>query len=96
MDHVDVMEQTIEYKVPPNKATDVISYDGSVTIRRTNGRLAAKWDKEGANFLAIPLANDVATGKRTVADARGFYATAIKEQALQNKMSPYMGDFSLM
>lgn len=93
VDHVDVMEQTIDYKVPPNKATDVISYDGSVTIRRTDGELAAKCDKEGANFLAINLANDVATGKRTVADARSFYATAIKEFALQNKMSPYMEGF---
>lgn len=93
VDHVDVMEQTIDYKVPPNKATDVISYDGSVTIRRTDGELAAKCDKEGANFLAINLANDVATGKRTVSDARSFYATAIKEFALQNKMSPYMGGF---
>lgn len=93
VDHVDVMEQTIDYKVSPNKATDVISYDGSVTIRRTDGELAAKCDKEGANFLAINLANDVATGKRTVADARNFYATAIKEFALQNKMSPYMGSF---
>jgi len=90
VDHVDVMEQTIDYKVPPNKATDVISYDGSVTIRRTDGELSAKCDKEGANFLAINLANDVITGKKSVSEARAFYATTIKEFALQNKMSPYL------
>lgn len=90
VDHVDVMEQTIDYKVPPNKATEVISYDGSVSISRTDGELSAKCDKEGANFLAINLANDVITGKKSVSEARAFYATTIKEFALQNKMSPYM------
>ena len=90
VDHTDVMEQVIDYKVPPNKSTDVITYDGSVTIRRTDGELSAKCDKEAANFLAINLANDVITGKKSVSEARAFYATTIKEFALQNKMSPYL------
>jgi len=90
VDHTDVMEQVIDYKVPPNKSSDVITYDGSVTIRRTDGELSAKCDKEGANFLAINLANDVITGKKSVTEARAFYATTIKEFALQNKMSPYL------
>lgn len=90
VDHTDVMEQVIDYKVPPNRASDVISYDGSVTIRRTDGELSAKCDKEAANFLAVNLANDVITGKKTVEEARNFYATTIKEFALQNKMSPYL------
>ena len=90
VDHVDVMEQVIDYKVSPEKYSDLAAYDGSVTVRRTDGELSAKCDKEGANFLAINLANDVATGKKSVADARAFYAMAIKDFALQNKMSPYM------
>lgn len=91
VDHVDVMEQVIDYQVPANKFSDLASYDGSVTVRRTDGELSAKCDKEGANFLAVNLANDVITGKKSVTEARDFYATAIKEFALQNKMSPYMG-----
>lgn len=90
VDHTDVMEQVIDYKVPPNKSSDLITYDGSVTIRRTDGELSAKCDKEAANFLAINLANDIITGKKTVDQARSFYATTIKEFALQNKMSPYL------
>jgi hypothetical protein len=90
VDHTDVMEQTIDYKVPVEKAADVFMYDGSVTIKRTDGEISAKCDKEAANFLAINLANDVATGKKSVEAARTFYANTIKDFALQNKMSPYM------
>ena len=93
VDHVDVMEQVINYKVPPNKFSDLAAYDGSVTVRMTDGELSAKCDKEGANFLAVNLANDVITGKKSVTEARNFYANAIKDFALQNKMSPYMESF---
>jgi hypothetical protein len=90
VDHTDVMEQTINYNVPVEKFSALAEYDGSVTARRTDGELSAKCDKEGANFLAINLAHDIITGKKTVAQAREFYATTIKEFALNNKMSPYM------
>ena len=93
VDHMDVMEQVIDHKVPVAKFSDLAAFDGSVTVRRTDGEMSAKCDKEGANFLAINLAHDVLTGKKTVAQARDFYANAIKEFALQNKMSPYMKSF---
>src|SRR6266496_4487829 len=85
VDHTDVMEQVIDYKIDPDKVDELNEYDGSVIVRRTDGELAAKCDKEGANFLAINLANDVITGKKNVKEARDFYANAIKEFALQNK-----------
>lgn len=93
VDHMDVMEQVIDHKVPVAKFSDLAAFDGSVTVRRTDGEMSAKCDKEGANFLAINLAHDVLTGKKTVEQARTFYANAIKEFALQNKMSPYMKSF---
>ena len=93
VDHMDVMEQVIDHKVPVSKFSDLAAFDGSVTVKRTDGEMSAKCDKEGANFLAINLAHDVLTGKKTVAQARDFYANAIKEFALQNKMSPYMKSF---
>ncbi|MGQ0827651.1 MAG: hypothetical protein ACT4ON_04570 [Bacteroidota bacterium] len=79
MPHTDVMEQFIDYKVPPEKFTDVAMYDGSVVCNRTNGEMSARCDKEGANFLAINLANDVITGKKDVNAARDFYANSILE-----------------
>jgi hypothetical protein len=93
VEHTDVMEQTINYKVPTDKFTMLADYDGSVTIHRTDGEMSAKCDKEGANMLALNLANDIITGKKSVAEARMFYANTIKEFALENKTSPYMTAF---
>lgn len=79
MPHTDVMEQWIDYKVPQEKFNDLAKYDGSVVCSRTNGEISARCDKEGANFLAINLANDIITGKKDVKSARDFYAKSIKE-----------------
>lgn len=93
MPHPDVLEQAIDYKVPVDRFDDLAQYDGSVIAERTKGQLSARCDKEGANFLAINLANDVATGKRTVADARTYYAQAMKTFMETKRMDPYMTEF---
>ncbi len=79
MPHTDVMEQWINYNVPTEKFTELAMYDGSITCNRTNGTISARCDKEGANFLAINLANDIIKGKKDVKTARDFYATTVKE-----------------
>jgi len=88
--HKDVMEQGIDYAVAPDKVDDLAMYDGSVTVDRTQGQIAARCDKEGANFLALNLANDVATGSKTVAGARDYYAKAIDGFKKTGRMDPYM------
>ncbi len=93
VDHTDVMEQVIDHKVPTNKFSALAEYDGSVSIHRTDGEISAKCDFEGANFLALNLAHDVITGKKTVQAARDFYTKAIKEFVLDKKTSPYMKSF---
>ena len=90
MPHPDVLEQAINYQVPIDRYDDLARYDGSVIAERTKGQLSARCDKEGANFLAINLANDVAMGKRTVEDARTYYARAIQTFKQTNRMDPYM------
>jgi hypothetical protein len=75
--HTDLMEQSIYYKVPPDKVDELAAFDGSVTVRRTQGLLSARCDKEGANFLALNLANEIITGKTTVEDARKKYGEQI-------------------
>ena len=79
MPHTDVMQQWIDYKVPQKKFSELAKYDGSVVCNRTNGEISARCDKEGANFLAINLANDIITGKKDANTARDFYAKIIKE-----------------
>lgn len=84
--HPDLLEQVIDYQVPVELFDDLAAYDGSVIVERTKGTMAARCDKEAANFLAINLAHDVVTGQRTVEEARQFYADTI--QAVMNGETP--------
>lgn len=90
--HKDVMEQFIDYRVPVAKVSELFAYDGSVVPYRTNGELSARCDMEEANFLAINLSHDIATGRRNVADARAFYAETMKAM-MAGTMSPYLQGF---
>jgi hypothetical protein len=87
--HPDMLKQTISYQVPIDKYDDLAEYDGSVIVERTRGEIAARCDKEEANFLALNLANEIAIGKRSAKDARKMYAEAIKEM----KHPEYMKGF---
>jgi hypothetical protein len=89
MPHKDVLEQFIDYRVPPDKFDDLANYDGSVLASRTTGELSARCDKEGANFLAINLANDIVTGKKSVDEARKHYSQAV-EAMMKGEMQPYL------
>ncbi|MEJ7811078.1 MAG: hypothetical protein WKG32_11765 [Gemmatimonadaceae bacterium] len=75
--HTDVMQQWIDYKAAPEMYDELAAYDGSVVLERTSGEMSARCDKEGANFLALNLAHDIATGKQTVEGARKMYGEQI-------------------
>lgn len=72
--HKDVLEQTIYYKVPADMYDELARFDGSLQANRTKGTLSARCDKEAFNFLALNLAHEIITGKRTVVAARTFLA----------------------
>lgn len=74
MEHVDVLEQFVAFKVPADKFSELAQYDGSVICERTKGELSARCDTEAANFLALNLAHDIIEGERDVEEARQFYA----------------------
>jgi len=78
MPHPDVMQQWVDFKAPLDKYDELAMYDGSVVLERTTGEISARCDKEPANFLAVNLAHDIATGKRSVKDARQEYGAQIK------------------
>ena len=90
MSHPDLLEQAINYRAPIDKYDDLARYDGSVIVERTKGEMSARCDKEGANFLAINLGHDVATGKKTSEEARSYYAAAIKRFMSTKELDPYM------
>ena len=86
--HTDFLQQVIDYRVPPDKFADLAKYDESVIVERTKGELSARCDMEELNMLALKLTNDVITGKRSVEDARDYYAkTAMAFN--QGKAQPY-------
>ncbi len=87
--HPDMLKQTISYRVPTDKFDELAEYDGSVIVERTKGEISARCDKEGANFLALNLADEIVRGKRSVRDARKFYAETVREM----KNPEYMQGF---
>ena len=89
MPHKDVWEQVVDYRVPPDMFDELALYDGSVIVERTKGELSARCDKEEANFLAINLADDIVRGRRTVNDARQFYAQQI-QAVMRGEKGPYV------
>lgn len=90
--HKDYLKQTIDYRVPPEKACDIAEFDGSVIIDRTAGELSARCDLEGANLLAINLTDQIVTGKTDVAQARKTYGENISKM-MQGEMTPLMQSF---
>lgn len=91
--HVDVIEQFIDYKIPLEKADEILRFDGSVVIERTKGEVSARCDMEAANFIAINLMHEIVTGKRTVEDAREEYGEAMSAYLI-NRPSPYAEGFT--
>lgn len=84
--HVDVLEQFIAYRVPPDKFDALAYFDGSVIVERTKGLISARCAGEEMNFVALNLANDIITGKYSVEEARNEYIALYK--AYQNGEKP--------
>jgi len=89
MTHDSFLENTVNYKVPLDKVADLIRFDSALVIDETRGTLASSCDTEGCNYLALNLANDIATGKRDVASAKDFFKNTMTK-SLSGKSSPEM------
>lgn len=87
--HIDSVESVIDYRVPPDKFSDLAAFDGSVIVERTAGEVSARCHDEQANYLALNLMHDIVTGKRTVEDARRYYAKEFLDFR-RKKPTPYM------
>ena len=87
--HQDSVESFIDYRVPPEKFSDLAAFDGSVMIERTAGEVSARCHDEEANRLALNLMHDIVTGAKTVEEARGYYAKEFLDYR-RGKPTPYM------
>ena len=93
MPHKDMLYQAINYRIDPAKADELLHYDGSLLLERTKGELGARCDKEEANFLALNLAHDVVTGKKSPDEARQFYSDTIMAMVKEKKIGDYLKGF---
>lgn len=71
--HNDFLEQFIDYRVPVEMFTPLAEFDGSLMAERTKGEMSARCGGTSMNFVAVNLAHDIVTGKRTVQEARDEY-----------------------
>ncbi len=77
--HSDYIQHFVNYKCPANKFNDIASYDGSIIIERTNGVMSVRGYKESLNILALNIANDIISGKKTVEEGREFFTRSLVE-----------------
>lgn len=89
--HNDSVESVTQYRVPIDKIRHLVEFDGSVTVARTRGHLSATCHDEQANYLALNLAHDIATGIRTVGEAREAYVQNMVDFRA-GRPTPYMDD----
>ncbi len=87
--HMDFLEHTVDYRVPADKADELLAYDGSVTINRTAGEMSARCDLEGHNILTLNLAHDIITGKTDARSARIAFGQNVTEDSM-GKNPPYV------
>ncbi|HLS68510.1 MAG TPA: hypothetical protein VK035_04140 [Kiloniellales bacterium] len=87
--HHDSVESVIDYRVPLDKVAAVTEFDGSVVVERTAGEVSARCHDEQANFLALNLVHDIVTGRKSVAEARQYYAKEFLDYR-RGLPTPYM------
>jgi len=87
--HFDSVESVLDYRVPPEYATALAEFDGSVVVERTAGEISARCHDEQANNLALNLANDIVTDAMTVEEAREYYAKEFLDYR-RKQATPYM------
>lgn len=100
--HMDVLEQSVEYRVPLNFYEAIATFDGSVVPHRTRGVLSVDGDREDANILALNLADDIVQGRKSVEQARDAMAAGVRaldagqtpEDARKLRITRPQGDLS--
>jgi hypothetical protein len=90
--HWDVIQQTIDYKVPVDKISQLAKFNGSLIVDRTKGELSSRSEKEEMNFLAFNLADKIIRGDLSVEEARREY-TKSAEEFVMGSTNPMLSEF---
>lgn len=76
--HIDVLWQTISYRVPQSKVAALAAYDGSILVDRTRGELTVHCDSEESNFITLNIAHGIITGDDTAEQAQAHHAQIVE------------------
>lgn len=68
--HLDLLEQTLDYRVPLDKIGQLATYNGSLVVARTRGELSVCCGSQMMNFLVMNLAHEIIIGRLTPEQAR--------------------------
>jgi hypothetical protein len=83
-----VMEQTVDYRLTREQAAELLSFSRALTVDLENGELSSRADRESLNFLNVNLADEVARGRKTPAQAVAAYRRVLA-LAAAGKSSEY-------
>jgi hypothetical protein len=85
----DFLAQTVAYRVRIDKIEDLKRFDRRLEVNASQDQLTARSESESMNFLTLNLADEIVTQKRSVEDARDFYAKT-ERLSKAGKSSAYM------
>jgi len=85
------LSQSVGYIVPADKIAALKKFDKRLEVSQTAGEMTFTSDREATNLLALNLADEIVTGRRTVASARAFFMRTTV-LAAAGKSSPYRRD----
>lgn len=78
----------LSYTIPDDKtAAELIRFDRGLVIDQVRGTLAAQGESEKSNMLVLNLADEIATGKRTLTAAQTFFKKTQKAIAAGKKFT---------
>ena len=83
------LEQTVGYRPRPEAISSLRDFNHGVRLDAAREELTAASNREALNFLALNVANEVATGRRSAKDAQEFFLKTAK-LASSGKSSPYL------
>lgn len=86
--HTDVIENIINYQVPPEKLSELANFDGSIIVEKTRGEVSSRCDVEAANFTALNVMNDIVAGKLNAEEAREALCEVMAAY-MMNRPAPY-------
>ncbi len=83
------LEQSVAYRVPPDRLADLGRFNMDVEADKEAGRLTVISDSESENFLTLNLADEVIRGRRSPKSAKDFRRKQLRLMDA-GKTSPYL------